>query len=338
MSECIYKLAVLGCGAIFNRHLSAILANNNYYQLIGVYDCNQELQKKCQDQLKVKGYASEDEMYQDQDINCIVILTPSGLHYKQIKCAINAGKHVIVEKPPTLKADQILELDKLSSKLNLNIFTILQVRLNRSVMIVKKFIELGHFGNVRGFNLVQCWQRPASYFSGWRGSLATGGGILSEFAIHYLDVLTSIFGKPRVISAKGYNNKFTHCDVNDTIYTIFDYGKFGGVCEISIAAEPRNIRCGLTLVSDRGFIELGGKSLDEIISAEFLDPQISQEFLQIKEEVESVDIAGLAQTGVSPFHPECYRQLIINPDTFKLISSYQVVSLVENIYKKVSNG
>jgi UDP-N-acetyl-2-amino-2-deoxyglucuronate dehydrogenase len=327
-----YNVAILGCGAIFSRHLAAIQANAEYFNLVGLYDPNTELLNNYTGSLAVTAYVSEDEAINDPNINCVILLTPSHLHYSQALKALNCGKHLIIEKPATFLAHEIKDLEHKATQNNLNIFTILQVRLNPAVKIVKRFIEAGYLGKIRGVSLIQRWQRPASYFSGWRGTMATGGGILREFGIHYLDTLQQLAGIPKVVGASFFNTKFANCDVSDTVYALFDFGDFGGSCEVSIAAEPKNLECSLSIMSDRGWIKLGGKSLDEIIIADFLEQDSLNCLNQIKQEVATEEVAMLAATGASPYHPELYRQIIINPKRFALSQTYNVVKLVENIY------
>ena len=239
---------------------------------------------------------------------------------------------MILEKPATFLANEVKELEQVAAQNSVKIFGILQVRLNPAVIIAKAAIEQGLLGHIRGASLIQRWQRPLSYFSGWRGSMASGGGILREFGVHYLDAMQYLVGVPKVVSASFFNNKFYHTDVNDTIYALFDFGKFGGSMEISIAAEPRNLECTLSIMGESGFLKLGGKSLDEIVANEFLQDDQTDKFAAIKDDVIKRQVAVLASTGASPYHPELYRQLVLNEETFALGQMYNVIDLVERIY------
>ena len=327
-----YKIGILGCGAIFNRHLSAIQQNSEHYKLLGIYDPQTDLQQKWIKELKVKGYTSESELYNDKDINCVVILSPNYLHFTQAQQALNHGKHVILEKPATFLSTEIQQLNDLANSHQLNIFGILQVRLNASIMIMHKAITQGILGDIRSVSLVQRWQRPESYFHDWRGSMNTGGGILREFGIHYLDVMQYLFGMPQIVATKCFNTKFRATDVADTIYSLLDFGKFGGTLEISIAAEPKNIECTLSIMSTNGFIKLGGASLNEIITSDFIDEQYAKQLEQITHQIQDINVAILARSGVSPYHPELYRQIIHEPQKFQLQQMYNVISLIEQIY------
>jgi len=328
-----YNVAILGCGAIFSRHRAAIENNPEHFKLVGLYDPITDLQTKYAKELNVKAYSSEDEVYIDQEVNCIVILTPSNLHYKQAITAMTNKKHVIVEKPATFLACELDELNLCAQNNQVEIYTVLQVRLNPAVMIVKKALEAAVLGQVRSLSLVQRWQRPLSYFSGWRGSFATGGGILREFGIHYLDIMQFLVGMPSISYASFFNTKFQATNVSDTVYGLLDFKTFGGSFEVSIAAEPKNLECSLSIMTDKGFIKLGGKSLDEIIVSEFIDSANLERFNLIKDDINRQQTANLALQGASPYHPELYRQIVVNSSHFSLGQTYNVIKLVEEVYK-----
>lgn len=327
-----YNVAVLGCGAIFSRHLSAIQNNPEYYKLIGLYDPKIEIQTKYCAELNVRAYQNEDDVYNDPEVNLVVILTPNNLHSIQATKAMEQKKSVLLEKPATFTGDELKELEQIAGLHDVKIFGVLQVRLNPAVIVAKTAIEHGLLGHIRGVSLIQRWQRPLNYFTGWRGAMETGGGILREFGVHYLDVLQHLVGIPKVSSATFFNTKFKDTDVNDTVYSLFDFGLYGGSMEISIASEPKNLECTLSIMSENGFLKLGGKSLDEIIVSDFLSEDISQKFEAIKTEIFGREVAALATQGASPYHPELYRQIVVEPEKFALGEMYNVIDLVERIY------
>ncbi len=327
-----YNVAILGCGAIFSRHRAAIENNPEHFKLVGLYDPITELQTKYATELKVVAYATEGEVYADPDVNCVAILTPSNLHYKQAMTAVANKKHVILEKPATFLIEELDSLNLAAGENGVEVYTVLQVRLNPAVMIVKKALESDLLGGIRSVSLVQRWQRPLSYFSGWRGTQETGGGILREFGIHYLDILQFLVGMPSISCASFFNTKFKATDVSDTAYGLLDFKTFGGSFEVSIAAEPKNLECSLSIMADKGFIKLGGKSLDEILALDFIDPVNLEQFNLIKEEINGQQTLNVALQGASPYHPELYRQIIESPERFGLMQTYNVMKLVEEAY------
>ncbi len=369
-----YKIGILGCGAIFNRHFDAIKFNSDNYELLGIYDPNliNSLGYRAIIEHNIKIYNSELELLSDDRINCIVVLTPNYLHFSQMLNIIQHKKHIIVEKPAVFNISELQELINLATIYQVNIFTILQVRLNPVILAVQDFLTNYLNANIRSCSLVQKWQRPDSYFNNWRGSLGQSGGILREFAIHYLDIMQLLIGMPNKINfAKTYNTKqikqingiiinnnqlncnhndqHNHEDKNndyyDTLYANLDYGNFAANCEFSIASEPHNIECSLTISTDKGYIKFGGKSLDKIIDSDFIDnnnehadtnnynikyDDILHKLINIYQKKSSVE---LAKYGVSPYHPEVYYQIIHNPKLFSLPITYNVIRLIEDILK-----
>ncbi len=327
-----YNIGVLGCGAIFSRHIQAIQNNSEHYLLVGIYDIDMDKSLNIANQLKVKCYENEDDLYQDNTINCVLIITPNHLHYPQMIKAIDCKKHIIVEKPAVFSIDELEDILHRSQVAQIDIFTILQVRLNPAITACHKFIQNNYLGNIRGVSLVQRWQRPLDYFDNWRGH--SGGGILREFAIHYLDALIYLIGMPNsVLDVCCYKTKFTSSAVQDTVYAHLNFITFGGNIEISIGAEPRNIECNLCIMSDNGYVKLGGKSLDELVEYDFLDKNLNNtlsdyynQALLATKEIQS------ATLGASPYHPLLYQNIIKNKKLFTLGETYNVIKLIENIH------
>ena len=86
-------------------------------------------------------------------------------------------------------------------------------------------------------------------------------------------------------------------------------------------------------MSECGYIKLGGKSLDQIIVADFLDNELKSVLDNFNAKAIENSAASLASQGASPYHPELYRQIIQSPDSFRLKETKNAVDLVEQIYK-----
>lgn len=327
-----YQVAVLGCGAIFSRHLAALQDNADNFEFVGYFDLDLEINTNLRLELPTqRNYTSEDELFNDANVNCVVVLTPSHLHYQQAHRALLNGKHVIIEKPASFKSTQIIQLEQLAAENNLDVFCVLQVRLNQSIELVQRILADNLLGEIRGSALIQRWQRPVDYFSGWRGDYAGCGGVLNEFGIHYLDIMQYLLGVPEVRSAKFYNTKFKSSEVADSAYALLDFGSFGATLEICLAAEPHNIEVLLTILGANGYIKLGGKSLDQVVAAEFASDDLREKYASICQQVLGYTIDNQVTIGACPHHPELYKQIIQNPRLFKLSSTYNVIQLIEKI-------
>lgn len=327
-----YSVAVLGCGAIFSRHLAALNANSEQYTFVGYFDPSSEVQQRLAKELpKQKAYQSESDVYLDPNINCIVILTPSHLHFNQAKTAMLNGKNVIVEKPACFKTEQLKELEQIAKEQKVDIFCVLQVRLNPSIQLVKQILQTGILGEIRSSSLVQRWQRPINYFSGWRGTYAGCGGVLNEFGIHYLDIMQYLLGTPKVVGAQFFNTKFKNSEVADNTYALLDFGTFGATMEICLSAEPHNIEVSLLIMGSEGYIKLGGKSLDQIVAVEFLNQETKQQYDDICNKVLGYKIDNQVTIGACPHHPELYKQIINDKDMFNIRQTFNVISIIEQI-------
>jgi predicted dehydrogenase len=141
---------------------------------------------------------------------------------------------------------------------------------------------------------------------------------------------------PNVVSSKVYSCKHKHVDIEDTIYAILDYGSFGGTLEVTIASEPTNLECSISIQGSNGFLKIGGKALNIIESYNFLTNGSKKEFeILLKDYLIDVEPNKYGSyQGSCPNHPELYSRLITNPMDFDILESYNSIKLIEEIYKK----
>tara|TARA_Y100000385_G_scaffold288619_1_gene355674 strand:+ start:967 stop:1974 length:1008 start_codon:yes stop_codon:yes gene_type:complete len=329
-----YKVGIIGCGGIFPRHIEAIESNPDF-ELISVCDIQKSLVKSLGKRYKVSSYTDYKELIVVEEPNFIVIATPNSLHKEQAIFALGKGCDVLIEKPVTFSIKDLNEILEVSKKEKQKAYCVLQVRLNPTVSLAKEILNRNLLGIIRGFSFTQRWQRPLEYFSGWRGEPNVGGGILYETGIHYLDILQYLIGNPKeVLSTKTYTTKHKEGVIEDTVYSLVDYGDFGGTIESTIASEPHNIESSITLMGSNGYVKIGGKALNVIESANFLSHGCTIEYQNLlKQYSYSKDPNSYGSyQGSCPNHPEVYRNL----DKFNLEETKNVITFIENIYKKAN--
>ena len=327
-----YKVGIIGCGAILPRHIESIDANDNF-ELVALCDIQPELVKSLGKRYNVNSYTDYKTMIKREDVNFIAILTPNSLHMEHALFSLENNCDVLVEKPVSFNEKDINILIDSSRKNNQKAYCVLQVRLNPTVGLVKAILNKNLLGNIRGFSFTQRWQRPLEYFSGWRGEPDVGGGILYETGIHYLDILQFLIGMPKeILSTKAYRTKHRDGVIEDTIYSLVDYGSFGGTIESTIAAEPHNIESSITLMGSNGYIKVGGKALNIIESANFLSNGSTVQYENLlKQYSYSKDPNSYGSyQGSCPNHPEVYRNL----SKFNINETSNVIKLIEQIYNK----
>ena len=326
----VNKVGIIGCGKIFPRHLQAVNVNSNY-KLVAICDDSGERLDKAQSISNVKSFLDYKKMLSVVDIDIVVIATPNYQHYEQAIYCLQNGADVLIEKPATLDPKLVSNIIAVAKESNQKAYCVLQVRLNSCIQNLKKLIDSREIGKIRSVSLIQRWQRPKEYFDDWRGEPLKGGGILHECGIHYLDVLCYLFGKPNVVSSKKYNTKHDS-PIEDTLYSIVDYGSFGGNIEINISSEPSNLECSLSISTDSGFIKLGGKAMNVIDRVEFLD---DEKTIRVRRVMESENVIGSpnsygSYSGSCPNHPNLYKKM----KDFSLHETENVLYLIDEIYAK----
>ena len=131
-----------------------------------------------------------------------IICTPSGMHYFHSLFFIKRGSNVLIEKPFVLKLDHAKKLISLSKKNNLKCWTSLQNRYNLATKKLKKEISKKNIGKIGLVDCVLFWHRDRKYYSnGWRGVYSSDGGVLTNQAIHLLDMLIHLFGPIKYFDA-----------------------------------------------------------------------------------------------------------------------------------------
>lgn len=325
-----YNVGIIGCGAILPRHLESIDSNEDF-NLVSLCDIQENLVEEISKKFNVKHFTDYKKMIKESNINFVSIATPNSLHYEQSLFALKNGCDILVEKPVTFSKEESVNITETAKKYNQNAYCVLQVRLNPTVIFLKEIIKKKILGEIRSVSLVQRWQRPIEYFTGWRSYPKIGGGTLYEVGIHYLDIIQHVFGMPKVHSSKTYKTKHVSVDIEDTIYSILDFGDYGGTCEVTISAEPSNLECSISVLGSNGFIKIGGKSLNVIECGNFLSYGHQKEFEIIKKKYNlstEPNNYGSYQ-GSCPNHPYVYQNL----NNFKLEETLNVIELIEQIYK-----
>jgi hypothetical protein len=146
--------------------------------------------------------------------------------------------------------------------------------------------------------------------------------------------LCKMFGKPISKHTSVYNTKHKKTDIEDTIYSILDFGNFGGTLEVNVSSEPRNLECSISILGEKGYIKIGGKALDKIEEYGFLDKEMDKEFdLVLMGMPDSLEANSYGtHAGSCPNHPTLYSRL----EEFNIQESNNVISLIDEIYGNVN--
>ncbi|MNI33573.1 putative oxidoreductase YcjS [compost metagenome] len=196
------KIAVIGVGSISDEHLKSY-QNHPDVEIYAVCDINEERAKRKGVQYGAsKIYFSHQELLTDKEIDAVSVCTWNQSHAEISIAALDAGKHVLVEKPLCKTVEQALlmqEAVKRSGKL-------LQVgfvrRYDANVQMLRSFSEKGDFGEIyyAKASSIRRLGNPGGWFADVECS---GGGPLIDIGVHMIDLCWYMMGKPKVKSVSG---------------------------------------------------------------------------------------------------------------------------------------
>ncbi|MEC0246773.1 Gfo/Idh/MocA family protein [Paenibacillus chitinolyticus] len=219
------KIGVIGAGSISELHFGAY-AKNEQVEIHAVCDLNEERAKeKAKQYGAVKTFTDYKQLLADPEIDAVSICTWNNTHAEISKAAVEAGKHVLVEKPlckTVEEAHAVQEAVRKSGK-------VLQVgfvrRFGTNTKVAKRFIDSGELGSVyyAKATVLRRLGNPGGWFSDVERS---GGGPVIDIGVHVIDLCWYLMGKPKVksVSAVTYDKLGNRSHIeNLSFYKAADY-------------------------------------------------------------------------------------------------------------------
>jgi predicted dehydrogenase len=224
-------IAILGAGAIASVQADAFLRFSDQCQIRAV--CALHLDK-AQCLIERKGlsvataYEGIDDVLSRNDIDAVSICTPPGAHTEAVVKALQAGKHVLVEKPmaPSLaECDQMIQAAKASGKV---LSPIAQNRYKTPYYKMASLLKSGVGGPIKHAIVNSLWWRGQNYYDiWWRGTWGSeSGGCVMNHAVHHLDLLLWMAGMPKRVTAVIANVAHDNSECEDLGIAILEYNGF----------------------------------------------------------------------------------------------------------------
>ena len=258
------KFGIIGCGRIAQRHAEHI---HNKGLLTAVCDNVKDKADQMAKQYGVKAYYAVDELLaNEKDIDVIAICSPNGLHAEHSIKALNAGFHVLCEKPMAITVYDCGRMIQAAEKANKRLFAIKQNRYNPPVAEVKKIIDEGRLGKITSIQLSCFWNRNPDYYKDWKGTLALDGGTLFTQFSHFVDLLYWMIGDVKNVQA--YTANFDHqgiIEFEDTGVVILEFHNGAiGTINYTVNSFQKNMEGSLTIFGEKGTVKIGGQYLNEL--------------------------------------------------------------------------
>ena len=260
-----YRFAIIGCGKISGRHAAQIASVG---KLVAVCDIVPEKAAALAGQYHSVPYHSIDELlHRERGLDVVSVCTPNYLHAEHAIASMQAGFHVLCEKPLAISMYDAGRMQASAGATGRRLFVVKSTRFNPPVQAVKKLLEEGRLGKVYSFQLGCFWNRPAAYYAGsWRGSLATDGGTLYTQFSHYIDVLYWLLGP--VKNCWPLRKNCAHqgiIEFEDTGAATMEMESGAvGTINYSVNSYGKNMEVSLVLIAEKGTVKIGGEYLNRL--------------------------------------------------------------------------
>jgi scyllo-inositol 2-dehydrogenase (NADP+) len=209
-------------------------------ELVGVVSGDGAKREQIRADLGVQAYENLDQVLADESVDAVVLATPNDTHADYSIRALNAGKHVVTDKPMCLslaECDAMIEAANRAQK----VLTVFQNRRrDGDFLTLQNLIQDGELGDVRWIEMAwQGFKAPG----GWRGKAEQGGGRFLDLGAHLIDQMLLFFPQP--IESVYFRTAFdfAQSEVESEAFLVLGFeGGATGVCDMSSLAaisKPR---------------------------------------------------------------------------------------------------
>jgi UDP-N-acetyl-2-amino-2-deoxyglucuronate dehydrogenase len=127
-------------------------------------------------------------------LDYVSICTPNYLHDAHIRMALRRGADAICEKPLVLNPWNLDALQKMEKESEQRVWNILQLRVHKSIIELKKKIDAAPKDKIFDVDLTYLTSRGNWYYTSWKGDISKSGGIATNIGVHFYDMLSYLFG------------------------------------------------------------------------------------------------------------------------------------------------
>ncbi len=262
------KFAIVGCGHIGKRH-ATMVKNNSESELVALCDIKPKNDLNLGELDDVPFFSSIEELLaSDLDFDVVNICTPNGLHSDQAVLALDADKHIVVEKPIGLSKAKCESVIYKALRNHKYVFAVMQNRYSPPSVWLKDIVENKIIGDPFMVQVNCYWNRDSRYYKagGWKGTPDLDGGTLFTQFSHFIDIMYWLFGDIKNIQGKFAD--FTHKDstaFEDSGFVSFEFLDGGmGTLNYSTAVWDKNLESSITIIGSKGSVKVGGQYMNEV--------------------------------------------------------------------------
>jgi predicted dehydrogenase len=268
--------ALLGCGRIAKKHAD-ILAGGQIAsaKLVAVCDTNEAKARQFGEKYGVPWFVDMQKMMtgMGERIHVVCVLTESGNHCRHTIELARHGKHIVVEKPMALTLDDADLMIRVCDEARIKLFVVKQNRYNLPVQKLREALDAGRLGKLVLGTVRVRWCRAQDYYDQdpWRGTWALDGGVFSNQASHHVDLLEWMMGEPESVFARAAT-ALVDIEAEDTGVAVIKFRSGAlGIIEATTATRPVDLEGSLSVLGERGSVEIAGFAVNEMRVWNFVD-------------------------------------------------------------------
>ncbi|MGE7216775.1 Gfo/Idh/MocA family protein [Priestia koreensis] len=199
------KLGMIGAGGIARgAHAPALKALADQVKVVAISDLNEAATEELSLLFPEAKTFTDFHDLLNEDLDAVVVTTPNFLHFSMAKAALEAGKHVLCEKPLALNEDEAAQMVQLAKQQGKILMTAFNNRYRDDIQYLKAFINEGKTGPIYH---AKCGWIRRSGIPGWGGwftnKALSGGGPLIDLGVHMLDITLYLLGDLEITSVTG---------------------------------------------------------------------------------------------------------------------------------------
>jgi len=198
------NFAIVGTGSIAGLHLTAINDIPDI-QVVALCSSSKDRAQHAQEKYGINTYFELDTLFDQEDIDAIIICTASGHHLQPCIKAASRGVHVLSEKPLEVTLERAQKMIDVCQENQVKLACVFQSRFKPDYRRLKSAVKEKKLGKLLLGNAYIKWYRPEEYYSSspWRGTLSgDGGASLINQGIHTIDLLQDVMGGVKSVTAK----------------------------------------------------------------------------------------------------------------------------------------
>ena len=317
------NFALIGAsGYIAPRHLQAIKDTNNNllaaldkFDSVGIMDSYFPNADFFVESERFDRHLEKLKQDKNIQLDYISICTPNYLHDSHIRMALRRGADAICEKPLVLNPWNLDALAKMEKESGQRVWNILQLRLHKSIIELKKKVDAAPRDKVFDIDLTYLTSRGNWYYTSWKGDISKSGGVASNIGVHFYDMLSWIFGDVKT--------NITHVHTHDRAagYLEFERARVRWFLSINYDLLPNDIKAkgqrtyrsieieGKELEFSGGFTDLHTKVYKGLIDGDGYGLEDSRQAIEIVHEIRNSNPIGLK----GEYHPLASKKIVKHP-------------------------